>query len=267
MNQQKRRRQSLISIAAGMALGVLSLALPSFNRMWSAFGVSNSLRVGESTALAILFINLGFLIAVYFQQSDFSDEITSQQTEMTERLLSAQATEFSQILNALPSTEVFTYYPGEKAMSSLTAILPNMHKALNTRMLTIEANKTNHPALSPWDEAVRESVRNGLTFREVLSAGNEPLALGRIDAADGGRGIYEASLLAYNLPSFLNFIILEGRDGSSEVWFGWIVSRTAGYEGTVVRTSEGRIVKLFEQWHSELFASGEPILPQSVGDR
>lgn len=245
----KGSRSGFIAIAIGTILGVLSIALPSLNSFWSIFGVvSQQERVGESTALAILFICLGFLLAVYLQQLDFKSDVLKLQDEKLERLISA-----------IPSIHIYSRYSGDEAMVFIASLLPITKMALNTRILTEEMNKTNHPVLSPWDNAVRSAVKNGLTFRDVVSKGNESIANGRSQAAIGGSGIYEASFVEHSLPSFMNFIVLEGRDGSLEVWFGWIVSKSAGYEGTVIRTGDAHIVQLFERWHREMFNAGTMI--------
>ncbi len=244
-----KSKLGVLSVGIGTVLGVSSLALASYDPLWNLLGVARDLRAAQSTGLAILFINAGFLVAVYFQQGDFRED-----------LLSEQATEFSRLICAMPTTGVFSYYTGEGAMEALAVILPTARTACNTRILSRQLSSTSHPGFAPWDTAVRQAVRAGLTFREVVSEGNEAIVRDREGATSGGRGVYEAVVLRNTLPSFLNFIVLESRDGSREVWFGWIVSRGSGFEGTVIRTSEVRIVTLFERWHSELYLAGHPVV-------
>jgi hypothetical protein len=247
---EKNRRPigGILSIAIGTILGVLSLALSSYDQLWDFFGVARDLRTAQTTALAILFLSAGFLVAVYFQQGDFKAE-----------LLAAQRSELAKLINSIPNTAIYTYYTGDDAMEALVAVLATVRCASNTRVLSRQLNLTLHAEASPWDQAIQNCVQSGLTFREVVSPGNEALVRNRRRSATGGKGVYEATILRHSLPSFLNFIVLEYRDGSKEVWFGWIVSRSSGFEGTVIRTAEVRIVTLFERWHSELFMAGQVV--------
>ena len=52
---------------------------------------------------------------------------------------------------------------------------------------------------------------------------------------------------------------MERVDGTKEVWFGWLTSRTSGFDGSVIRTAEAHVVALFERRHTELLASGTPV--------
>jgi len=256
-----------VAIATGIVLGGLSIAVSSFHPLWSLFGVDagHELEAVQSTALATFFVIVGFLAALYLQQRDFNSAMVVQQSLLRSKLLAEQTKELNKILSSIPSAEIFTHYSGDEAMSHLTVMLPTIAVALNTRLLSKEANATRHPTLSPWDNAVRTAIQNGLTFRDVLSQGNEEMAQGRLQAFLDGDGSYEAVTLSYALPSFLNFILLYGRDGSREVWFGWIVSKQVGYEGTVIKTRERRIFDLFERWHRELFIDGTPLHLESDG--
>lgn len=236
------------SLIIGTALGVLSLALPSFNPLWNLFGVARDLRAAESTALGILFVNIGFLVALYFQQGDFKAE-----------MLLAQRVELQKLSNSIPTTSLYSYYTGDDAMAALVAILPTVRCASNTRILSRQLNLTSHAESSPWGTAISTCINAGMTFREVVSPGSETLVKNRRQLVAGCRGVYDAVILRHSFPSFLNFIVLEMRDGSKEVWFGWVVSRTSGFEGTVIRTGEARIVTLFERWHSELFTAGQHV--------
>ncbi|HEV2889182.1 MAG TPA: hypothetical protein VGX28_02300 [Frankiaceae bacterium] len=227
---------------------MLSLALVSYDRLWSFLGVARDQRAGQSTGLAVLCVCIGFLVAVYIQQCDFHAE-----------LIQAQAQEFAAFRSALPPADTYSYYTGTEAMALLVNAISTARVAKNTRILSPKLSETSHSAGSSWDLAIRQAVAAGLTFREVVSRDNEALTRDRLSAAEAGVGRYEASILLHSLPSFLNFIVLEKVDGSREVWFGWVVSRTAGFEDVVVRACEDHIVRLFERWHSELFLAGRRV--------
>jgi hypothetical protein len=239
------RWNGILAIGIGTVLAVASIALTAWNTLWSSLGIDNDQRTGVATALTILFLNLGFLVGLYFQQNDFKTEV-----------LDAQQHGLQGLRNMIPSLTVFAAYTGEAAMGILTQRLPVATVALNTRILSAKMSETSHAAESPWDVAVRRSVKGGLIFREVVSPDNESLARARLASSGGGRGRYQAAVLRHNLPSFMNFIVLEMSDGRKEVWFGWVVSLTAGWEGTVICTAEHKVVTLFEGWHAELLRAG-----------
>ncbi|HVF03197.1 MAG TPA: hypothetical protein VNA20_00010 [Frankiaceae bacterium] len=227
---------------------MLSLALVSYDRLWTVLGVARDQRAGQSTGLAVLCVCIGFLVAVYIQQCDFHAE-----------LIQSQAREFSEFRSVLPASDTYRYYTGTEAMALLVSALPTARVAKNTRILSPKLSETSYAAGSPWDLVIRQAVAAGLTFREVVSRDNEALARDRLSSSVGGTGRYEASILLHSLPSFLNFIVLEKGDGSREVWFGWVVSRAGGFEDVVVRAREDHIVRLFEKWHSELFQAGRRV--------
>lgn len=240
----KVSKWSWVSLSLSAILGLITLIVGG--PLWKAFGVPENLWAEDSTALAVVLLVLGLAFAILLQQSEFHATVLREQKQ-----------ELSQAINSMPLMEVFTAWSGEAAMAKLIGILPSMHSVMNTRVLSSEMAMATHPTQSPWDESVREFVRSGKTFREVISDGNIQFARNRLRAASGGDGVYEAVSIPNQLPSFLNFIVLERGDGAREVWFGWIVSRAAGFETSVFRTSEPRIVEMFVRWHRELFVSGQ----------
>jgi hypothetical protein len=246
--RKQSSRNAFTSIALGTLVGIASLMLTSFDALWSSLGVVPDLRPVQAGAVAILAVNLGFLLAFYFQQKDFTENLVDQQNELVDALL-----------RIIPSSALFSYYTGDDALKALARLLPDCKYALNTRIFCEELNPTHNPGFPAWETAVRSAVRRGLSFRDVLSRGNEGLVLERCRVTKGGRGIYEAALIDYEFPSFLNFIVLELVGGGKEVWFGWLISRGLGFEGPVIRTTERRIVALFESWHRDLFSGGEPV--------
>ncbi|MFD4635920.1 hypothetical protein ACFWN2_01325 [Lentzea sp. NPDC058436] len=249
MPDRKRSRRGLVSVAVGIVLGVVSMALPSFDSLWSFLGVARDLRTGHSTALAILFLCLGFLVALYFQQEEFKAEL--------ERSL---RNESARLEAGLPAFGLLTRQTGDEAMATLTALVATARTVANTRISPPKVEvAARHGAGSAWDVALREALARGLTYREVVSPNHSDLARARKAAIAGSTGVYEA-VTVRNLPSpFLNFIVVEQRDGTKEVWFGWLASLTSGFDGTVVRTGETHLVSLFERWHTELLGAGTPV--------
>lgn len=246
MTKPNANRNGILAIAVGTALAVVSVALPAWTGLWKWLGVTDDMRATLSGVLAIVFVNAGFLVGIYFQQNDFKQEV-----------LSTQRQELAEFRSAIPSLQVFATYSGESAIRALGSTIRTARLALNTRILAPKIGEVSHGSGSQWDNAVRDSIRAGLVFREVVSPDNEPLVRRRAAESLGGAGAYQAFILRHSLPSFMNFIVLESLDGQKEVWFGWTVSKTSGWEGAVVRTGEARIVGLFERWHGELQQAGQ----------
>ena len=245
MADRGRSYNGILAIGVGTVLAVGAIALSAWNSLWNFLGIAQNQREAVATSLAILFVNLGFLIGVYFQQNDFKSDV-----------LESQRSELTRIQHLIPTIRIFQTYTGDEAMLELIRVVPHCRCTFNTRILSTKMSHTSYARDSPWDEAIRAGIERGLVFREVVSPDNEQLAMSRTAHASNFAGTYHASVLRHNLPSFMNLIVTESSQGPNEVWFGWIVSETAGWEGTVIKTGEQRIVSLFERWHSELFLAG-----------
>jgi hypothetical protein len=244
-----RRGQAFVAVAVGLIFSVLSVMLTAYDPLWNWLGVARDLRGVQTTAASITFVSLGFLLAMFFQQRDFHQELEELHRESS-----------SVLLRSLPHSELFGRYTGDEAMRIIATLLPNSRYALNTRVFAETLNPTRNVGFKEWDSALRVAIRGGLTYKDVLSVGNESLARDRCASVAGGVGEYDAVIIHHQLPLFLNFIVLESRTGSKEVWFGWLISRGSGFaETNVIRTSEARIIAVFEQWHRELFAAGLPV--------
>lgn len=242
-----QNKNGLLAIGAGALLAVGAIALDAWGSLWNAFGIPNDQRSGVTTAIAILSVNLGFVIGIYFQQNDFKADV-----------LDSQRNELARIQSIIPTLRIYQTYTGDAAMHELIRLIPSVRSAHNTRILSPKMSQLSYSGDSPWDDSICRGLTNGLVFREVVSPDNENLARLRTSHAAGCDGTYRASVLRHNLPSFMNFIVVEYDTGHKDVWFGWIVSEMAGWEGTVIRTGEQRIVALFERWHAELLLAGRP---------
>jgi hypothetical protein len=126
------------------------------------------------------------------------------------------------------------------------------------------------PSISSWERSLRTAIRSGTVFREIISSGWVPHAQERLEDLQGAGGMYEASRVSCDLAAFLNFYVLVYKNGSKEVFFGWVMSPSHGFDQPCIRTSEPRVVQLFENWHADLFAKGEAVAnsktqPEKVG--
>jgi hypothetical protein len=249
----KRSYWAFISIAVGTVLAILSIILTSYGSLWNFLGVPRDVRSSQALGLAIVFMNLGFLIAFYYQQEGLKQDVVE-----------SQVNQVAHILNSIPSGGLYSYYSGDEAMRLVAAMFPHSKSALNTRIRGGKTpNPTSNKGFEEWDASLRSSVREGMTFKEVVSSGNTNLVRDRLRTTKGGSGLYEASIVNSSLASFMNFIVLEHLGGAKEVWFGWIAAKGSGVEGTVIRTSDPRIVTLFEQWHRDLFSAGRLVAEEA----
>jgi hypothetical protein len=236
-------RNALVSLALGTVLGLLSFGLTSYQPLWKLVHASGDVSATLGVGLSVIILLLGFLFALYFQQSDYQDELR----------------------RAIPNLTLFTVSSGDEAMHQVSRLFSSARMVLNTRIFSGDFNPTANPGHSHWDKRLRSAVRDGLTFREVASAGNLDLVCERKRVTEGGSGLYDAVIVDYNFESFLNFVLLEFRDGTKELWFGWLVSPGAGFEQHVVHTTEKQIVQMFETWHRDLYTRGRcPWPPDDV---
>jgi hypothetical protein len=253
MNTIPRRghqKLSFISIALGTIIGIGGLALTSYDPLWDWMSVPRDLRGSLTTGFSIFTLLFGFLAAFYLQQEDAASAVARENVSL-----------MGQMISSIPHLNLFSFHTGDEAMRLIANEFGRAHVALNTRIFHGDYNPTSNPAFASWDRSLRRGVRSGLSYKEVVSRGNCDLARERARSLRATVGSYDAVWIDYLLPSFMNFIVLEYPGGVKDVWFGWLVSQGAGFEQHVIRTTESRIVQLFEQWHRELFAHGKRIDP------
>jgi hypothetical protein len=235
------------SILLGTLIGVATLALTNFDPLWNWLKVPANIRDPLTLGMSIFFLLVGFLLAFYFQQADAA---TTQAAE-NERFRTG-------MLQSIPQLTLFTMYNGGEAIRFISEVLGKAKIVLNTRIFTGTYNP-NEKSLQLWDSAICDAVNERLFFKEVVSEGNRDLVSNRIRATSNSKGTYQGAWVDYQLPGFLNFIILEFSTGLKEVWLGWRISPGVGFECPVVRTNEAHVVAIFENWHHELYAKAEQV--------
>ena len=214
--------------------------------------VPYDLRASLSIGLSVFVLLLGFVLAIYFLMAEWTDEIARGNEALLVRMM-----------HTIPQLDHFTFHTGDESMKIIGDQFAKAKIALNTRIFNGDYNPRSNTGFEVWDRGLRRAVRNGLTYKEVVSRGNRELCISRANGAIGGKGTYDAVWINYTLPCFLNFVILEYEGGVKEVWFGWLVSRGVGFENYSIRTTEARIVHMFENWHRHLFAEGNDLHLQS----
>jgi hypothetical protein len=105
---------------------------------------------------------------------------------------------------------------------------------------------------------VETALRKGLKFREVVTsqwatdADNLELLAQRANPQHR----YRYTKLDADVPPFLNFTIIQDRDGNREVFCGWIITPIKGFEQPCLRFRDPRVVDYFLAWHNELSLRG-----------
>lgn len=251
-----RLRIDLIAVIFSVLLGAVSVWLGTYDPLWAVLGLSNDLRGSLTIALSLFVLLTGFLIAYYIQQSDVLDRLT----DFGERLPLLLREEMSK----QPQVDVLGVFNGDQALRLLCKGLGTAKVILNTRITagtTVYSITAN--SLETWERALRTAIRSGSVYREIVSDGWQELARERVSTLAGSKGLYEACWMPCTLPAIVNFTVLQHTDGTKEVWFGWIMSPTQGVDQVCFRSTERRLVQMFENWHAALFAHGTTILATS----
>jgi hypothetical protein len=251
-----RLRIELIAVIFSVLLGAVSVWLGTYDPLWTMLGLSNDLRGSLTIALSLFVLLTGFLITYYLQQS----AVLNRLAELGEQLPLVLREE----INKQPQVDVLGVFNGDQAHRLLCRRLETAKVILNTRITmgtTVYSITSN--SLETWERSLRTAIRSGAVYREIVSDGWQELARERVSSLAGSKGLYEACWIPYSLPAILNFTMLQHTDGTKEVWFGWIMSPTQGVDQVCFRSTERRMVQMFENWHAALFACGTTILATS----
>ena len=193
----------------------------------------------------MFFLLSSFIIALNGRFSDFHEE-----TEALIRKIQSQT----------PQMPLFAVMSGDDALLELCFSLKRAKIALNTRMLSDDA-EAGYPSQvgKKYEATTKASVRAGLTLKDVVSNKWLPYCQSLSRELSNASGDYRGYHIGSSFPSFLNFIVLEYPEGHKEVFFGWAISPGRGFEQPCFRTNEVRLVQFFKNWHEDLCAFGTPI--------
>lgn len=169
--------------------------------------------------------------------------------------LSANEVNFIPIL---ASSTPFETYDSERGLLILSERLNESVHVYNTRIIGKNVSKIPYSKKAMiWQEALKSFVpKDGTFLKEILSNLwiDEIQDLLLLDD-------YKAYKLNYEVTSFLNFVILYFKDGSKEVWIGWLLSEHKHLEQPCFVFREEKIVSLFMDWFKDLQRDSTEILP------
>ena len=235
-------------LVVGTILGVFGIIAGTYDPLWEWAGITGVQLRGYLTLCASLVILLiGYLLAYYAKLEDIEKSLNVSWREVT-----------AGIQAGLPRIQSIRALSADMALQEVATKLPQAHIALNTRIVS-DAVETRYKSKEgqQYEAAVKESIKSGTIFREVVSAKWADYC--RALSAKNADRQYECRLADNTLPSFLNFIVLEYKSSEREVYFGWAISPARGFDQVCFQSSEERLVSFFRDWHLELMAASELI--------
>ncbi len=121
---------------------------------------------------------------------------------------------------------------------------------LNTRVVGRNVKENYYTKKSlVWEEAISTYVKAGGIFKEIVSSiFRKEYELHQSE----GEG-YQAEILDPKWSSFINFTVIHFKDGSKELWFGWLVHEHKGLEQPCFVLKDMGLVQFFENWFYDIF--------------
>lgn len=220
--------------------------------IWDYFGIKSELAKSSLTISSSIFIMfIGFFLTFYDLLNSLRNDFILLKNEIAE-----------EVFSSVPNYDKLNSYTGTEAILILSKKLSFAKLALNTRFTPQEFGRLYSPETSVWNKSICRHIKNGLQFREVscYSGTDECHEMNKsLKLIKGIKGSYKASQIDLNISSCINFIVLYFRDGTKEVWFGWILTKGKELEKICFKSSNGNLIDMFEDWHASLFNDGKII--------
>jgi uncharacterized protein YpmB len=248
----KPKTQQILIISISAILGLLSIIFG--NKLWTFLGINDiSLQASLISISSIFIIFFGFLISYFSLLSETQEKVIELKTDL-----------IAEIKSFLPHTDNFKVYNGTEALKIIAEKLNQTQLTLNTKLASkdFDVDKFYVGGTDSFPKAVKSAVKNGMVFKEI--AANYGVKMARelkadINSLKNVSGRYEGYEINIELNSMINFVILQFRDGTKEIWFGWLVSKGRDIDQSIYRSTDVRLIGLFETWHSDICRNGTPI--------
>lgn len=245
------RAPSVSRLEAGVAIGTIiatGLSAVLSDALWKALAVPSTERGVFTVALSLVVLIAGFLALIYAQWRKTTDRVDSTVGRVVDTLQARIPT--------LCTLEVMTT---RDAFVELAFAIKHSRNVWNTRIApSMYTKRYDTPASTAYASAIVAAIRAGTNFRDVVSASWENAAKELERAVDGGDGVYRRHALQGEVPSFLNFTVLEGRDGRRVTYLGWTISHGRGFEQPTIKITEPRVAEYFIEWHADLTGGTGP---------
>ncbi len=267
----KRQYFETVSIASGFILAAASIVACNYDPIWNVLRIKDELRGPSTIALSLFFLIGGFILSLRKRNESIQYLLQTHSSAM-EDILQTHTSDIEKQLNtlnrSLPQKGLFAVFSCDEAHREIAKAIKKAAVALNTRVLVGETTiglEPRHDSLKVWDRAQAAAMRaGGLIYRDVISTGFRTQAENLAHTFNECKGLYEASCINCSIAGVPNFIVLSYKDGTEEVWVGWVLSSGLGFDQPVFCCAEQRFVQMFKTWHSLLFEAGERISQQAT---
>lgn len=162
-----------------------------------------------------------------------------------------QRQKLEEYISSTPLLNLITEFRDcDTAMEYLTSRMPFAHTIWNTK---ISGDSIEPRDGSRYESALKQSIKLGLDYKDIVSAGFDEYANGLQKNAQGKKGTYSYKTLTDHPNSFINFVIIRDRNGDEELIFGWATSKNRGNEQSAFKVMDKRIISFFKEYHGDLF--------------
>lgn len=105
--------------------------------------------------------------------------------------------------------------------------------------------------------AIKSALNNGLVYKDIISPGFQDYANELAEFQTNAKGTYQFTLLDSINPTFLNFTILEYKNGERELIIGWATSQYMGTEQRAYAIKDSRVVAYFDSYYTALYTQSQ----------
>jgi len=190
-----------------------------------------------SLGLAILLFLIGERLTNAQSQRSFNNNLVN---------------EIQKHLSSLPVANTITEFTSaDLAMDYLCEKLPTAKIVWNTK-ISKDAISPRDAFASKYSKALREALKKGLVYKDILSPGFTEYASDIEQFCKNKPGKYLFKVVDVKLNSFINFIVIEHKNGEKELVFGWATSDLNGTESPAYRITDTRIVNYYVDYHKDL---------------
>lgn len=221
---------SLLSIIGGIRTDFIGLVEPGAD------------AAVVSTAVAIVILLIGDRTAGWIKDKRLRHDIT---------------VVVSNLARSLPSHYFIREFPSsDDAMGYLSRRLPLARAAFNTKICK-DAIPPSRDTGDRYTTAIGTALEAGVFYKDIVSPGYMNYA--KELRCYQGKGQYHFRVLDSDVPSFLNFIVLEYDEEDEEAVIGWATSKTSWTDERAYLIKDRRLISYLREYHTALFDQSQVI--------
>jgi hypothetical protein len=200
--------------------------------------------ISDPTTATLASLGFSILIFMIIEKISTFMEISNLKESINE--------EIDKKFSGIPIFNIITEYKtADEAMEYLCSKLPLANTILNTK-ISKDTIHVNNELGKRYKKTLKECIKNGLTYKDVISNGFEEYKTELELYSKGLTGKYICKNVDIDLSCFINFIILIYKNGEKELLIGWATSAYNGTEIPAYKISDSRIISYFEDYHMDL---------------